>query len=160
MRPQYRYWGKGSAALLLLGAIFATTVKQAAAAEVDTLPAAGALTIGGQPVGGKPIGGKPTGGEWAPYAKLVQSHVMRAMQPVEGLFGTKFRIVANVHLTPAGGIEAVDVLSGTGDSSLDSRIRQAIAAMPAIPAAPPPNMPLEMVVTLEGDGRRQVLWPK
>jgi hypothetical protein len=54
-----------------------------------------------------------------------------------------------IRLDPAGGIAGTDVLAGTGDSGLDSRIQQAIVAMPAIPEAPPSTMPLGVVVVVK-----------
>jgi periplasmic protein TonB len=82
------------------------------------------------------------------FAILMQDRISRSLHDDEKLNAEKFRATIKVWLSDEGKIQRVQVLHGSGDSGTDSRIEQVIGAMPALPEAPPKDMPQPIVVRI------------
>jgi hypothetical protein len=135
--------GRLTACCLLAAVAF--TVPQASAAGDDNAPPPSEPFIIGAPTRGH-VAADHT--PFVHYGALLQMQVRLTLGQCRKLPHVPFRGLLRIRVTPSGGIAAVDVLRGTGDSTTDSIIQQAIAAMPALPEAPPPNMPLSVIVTV------------
>lgn len=71
----------------------------------------------------------------------MQSQIQQTLQKDERLRHGRYRLSLSVWLTAAGKPERVALTSTTGDSEIDQRIQQVLAAMPALRDAPPRDMP-------------------
>jgi periplasmic protein TonB len=119
---------------------------------LDAKGGAGSDSFG---LGGKPGGADFTGGgggsRFGHYGSAVGAQIKRWLAENEKLAGAKYRGTVKIWLAASGAISRVEILHGTGDQDLDSRIQQAIASMPAVPEAPPSDMP-PMVVRIDAPG--------
>lgn len=107
--------------------------------------------LGGKLGGADYVNGSGT--RYGHYSILARDHIKRWLSDYEKLAGAKYRGTVKIWFTASGGISRVELLHGTGDSDLDSRIQQAISTMPALPEAPPSDMPAMLVrVNSAGNG--------
>jgi TonB family protein len=104
---------------------------------------------GGRDLIGTPRGGGGGGGNrFGRYATLIQSQIDRSLRADEMLEVARFRATMRIWLTPSGTVERVELVRTTGDNDLDQRIAQVISTMPAIPEAPPSEMPQPVIVRI------------
>jgi TonB family protein len=82
------------------------------------------------------------------YATLMQDQIGKRIRQDAKLEAAKFRATIRVWLTEEGAVQKVDVARTTGDNQLDDRIRRAIGSMPAMPEAPPKDMPQPVIVRI------------
>jgi TonB family protein len=119
---------------------------------LDAKGGAGSDSFG---LGGKPGGADFTGGSggsrFGHYGSVVSAQIKRWLAGNEKLAGAKYRGTVKIWLTASGAISRVEILHGTGDSDLDGRLQQAIASMPAVPEAPPSDLPA-MIVRIDAPG--------
>jgi TonB family protein len=98
--------------------------------------------------GGNGGGGGPVGNGFGRYASLMQDQIARHLRQDDKLNTAKFRATIRVWLTNAGRVDRVQVLRTTGDNQLDRLIEQEIGTMPALPEAPPREMPQPVIVRI------------
>ena len=104
---------------------------------------------GGRDLIGTPRGGGGGGGNrFGRYATLIQSQIDKSLRADDMLEVAKFRATMRIWLTPSGSVEKVELVRTTGDNELDQRIAQVISTMPAIPEAPPNEMPQPVIVRI------------
>ena len=105
--------------------------------------------LGGKP-GGSDFGGGGGGGgggtKFGLYAGIVQSHVQNTLQRKKSLQNTRYRLGAQIWLTPDGGAERVELIGSTGDAELDKTLRDTLLKMPRVPQAPPQDLPQPVVL--------------
>jgi hypothetical protein len=106
-----------------------------------------AFGLGGKQGGADYMGGGG-GTRFGHFAILMQDRISRTLHDDEKLNSDKFRATIKVWLTDGGKIQRVQVLHTTGDANTDNRIEQVIGAMPALPEAPPKDMPQPIVVRI------------
>jgi hypothetical protein len=100
----------------------------------------------GQTIGGS--GGGGNGFNFGRYATLMQDQISRHIRQDGKLNTAKFRTTIRVWITNLGKVDHVQVLRTTGDTQLDSLIEQEIGTMPALPEAPPREMPQPVIVRI------------
>jgi protein TonB len=108
------------------------------------LDAKGGAGSDGFGLGGKLGGADYTGGGGSPFGhfgSVVGMAIKHRLAEDEKVAHAKFHGELKVWFTVAGAVAKVALLHGTGDSELDARIQQIVAAMPAVAEAPPANMP-------------------
>ncbi len=118
---------------------------------LDAKGGAGSDSFG---LGGKPGGADFTGGggsRFGHYGSVVSAQIKRWLAENDKLAGTKYRGTVKVWLSASGAVSRVEILHGTGSSDLDGRLQQAIASMPAVPEAPPSDLPA-MIVRIDAPG--------
>jgi periplasmic protein TonB len=95
------------------------------------------------------IGGNGPGRvNYGHYAALMQDQIGRRIRQDEKLEAAKFRATIRIWLDNVGGVQRVELARTTGDNDLDTRIRKMIGTMPALPEAPPKDMPQPVIVRL------------
>ena len=92
--------------------------------------------------------GGPAGNGFGRYASLMQDQIGRHLRQDDKLNTAKFRATIRVWLTNGGKVDRVQVLRTTGDTQLDRLIEQEIGTMPALPEAPPREMPQPVIVRI------------
>jgi protein TonB len=107
-----------------------------------------AFGLGGKLGGADFLGGGGGGTRFGHFAILMQTSISKSIHDDEKLNAEKFRATVKVWLSEAGKIQRVQVMHTSGDVTTDSRIEQVIAAMPALPEAPPKDMPQPIVVRI------------
>jgi periplasmic protein TonB len=119
---------------------------------LDAKGGAGSDSFG---LGGKPGGADFTGGgggsPFGHYGAVAKAQIKRWLAENEKLAGTKYRETVKIWFTASGAVSRVEVLHGSGDGDVDGRVQQAIATMPALPEAPPGNMPA-MILHIDAPG--------
>ena len=78
----------------------------------------------------------------------MQDQITRRIRQDEKLSAAKFRTTIRVWLSTGGKVDRVQVLRTTGDTQLDTLIEREIGAMPALPEAPPREMPQPVIVRI------------
>jgi outer membrane biosynthesis protein TonB len=119
---------------------------------LDAKGGAGSDSFG---LGGKPGGADFTGGggsRFGHYKGLIHDQIQRWLRDYAKLAGAKYNGTVRIRLTSSGGIEGVEILHGTGDRDLDGVLQQALSAMPALPEAPPAEMPTVVNVRVSSAG--------
>lgn len=106
-----------------------------------------AFGLGGK-IGGADYTGGGGGTRFGHFAVMIQDRVSRSLHDDDKLGSEKFRATLRLWLSEAGKIERVQLLRTTGNSDIDSRIEQVIAAMPQLPESPPKDMPQPIVVRI------------
>lgn len=117
---------------------------------LDTKGEAGgdAFGLGGK-IGGSDFLNDGGGGtRFGHYAILMQDRITQSLHDDDKLNTEKFRVTIKVWLTGAGKIQRVQILHSTGDDGTDNRIEQVVADMPALPEAPPEDMPQPVIVRI------------
>jgi hypothetical protein len=111
-------------------------------------PGSDGFGLGGKPGGSDylttkdSIGGDGgTGMRWSGYATMIQDEIVKQIHSDEELDIANFRGSLKLWLTLAGKINRVEIQRSTGNPQIDSRLRDMIVGMPALPKAPPPEMP-------------------
>ena len=104
--------------------------------------------LGGKLGGADFLGGGGGGTRFGHFAILMQTSISKSIHDDEKLNAEKFRATVKVWLSELGKIQRVQVLHTTGDPGTDNRIEQVIGAMPALPEAPPKDMPQPIVVRI------------
>jgi outer membrane biosynthesis protein TonB len=107
-----------------------------------------AFGLGGKAGGADFLGSGGGGTRFGHYSNLMMDRITQSLHDDEKLNAEKFRVTLKVWLSDLGKIQRVQVLHTSGDSSTDSRIEQVIGAMPALPEAPPKDMPQPIVVRI------------
>lgn len=107
-----------------------------------------AFGLGGKLGGADFLGGGGGGTRFGHFAILMQTSISKSIHDDEKLNAEKFRATVKVWLSEAGKIQRVQVMHTSGDVTTDSRIEQVIAGMPALPEAPPKDMPQPIVVRI------------
>lgn len=93
------------------------------------------------------IGGNGPGrANYGHYAALMQDQIGKRIRQDEKLEAAKFRATLRIWLDNVGSVQRVELSRTTGDNDLDGRIRKMIGTMPALPEAPPKDMPQPVVV--------------
>jgi hypothetical protein len=119
---------------------------------LDAKGGAGSDSFG---LGGKPGGADFTGGgggsPFGHYGAVAKAQIKRWLAENEKLAGAKYRETVKIWFTASGAVSRVEVLHGSGDGDVDGRVQQAIASMPALPEAPPGNMPA-MILHIDAPG--------
>jgi len=127
---------------------------QGPALDAQGGPGSDAFGLQGKP-GGAPFllgGGNGAGGAggngFGRYATLMQDQIGRRLRQDDKLNTGKFRATIRVWLSAVGKVDRVQVLRTTGDTQLDTLIEQEIGSMPAMPEAPPREMPQPVIVRI------------
>ena len=107
-----------------------------------------AFGLGGKLGGADFLGGGGGGTRFGHFAILMQNSISKSIHDDDKLNAEKFRATVKVWLSDAGKIQRVQVMHTTGDVGTDNRIEQVIGAMPALPEAPPKDMPQPIVVRI------------
>ena len=118
------------------------------ALDAQAGPGSDAFGLGGKVGGADFLSGGGGGTRFGHYAVLMQDRISRSLQGDEKLGSEKFRATIKVWLSEGGKIQRVQILRTSGNSNTDSRIEQVIGAMPALPEAPPKDMPQPIVVRI------------
>lgn len=102
----------------------------------------------GQAIGGALEGGGVAAAAAQTYANALTRSINDYLARERNLRRADYKVRVLVWLTPAGGIERVELAEGTGDAETDSRLRAALARYPG--SKPPPErlpQPLRLQVT-------------
>lgn len=106
-------------------------------------------TSGNDPTYKPQIGdSRPSGNGFRRYAVMMQDQIGKRLHQDDKLDVSRFRVTIKIWLSEAGRVEKVELSRKTGDGQMDQRIEQAIASMPAMPEAPPKEMPQPIVVRI------------
>jgi hypothetical protein len=108
-------------------------------------PGSDAFGLGGKPGGSDYLiggggGGGGFGNRFSHYASLMQDRIGRRLHEDDFLESAKFRATIRVWITPVGRVERVQIMRTTGDGKIDT--------MPALPEAPPREMPQPVIVRI------------
>ena len=95
----------------------------------------------GEDLGNKTIGGGPNKHQFDWYTGLIKERVEDALTKDKTLASGAYKIVVKVWVAPNGGIQRYELVSSTGDNSIDGLIKKALDDMPALSDAPPNDMP-------------------
>ncbi len=106
-------------------------------------PGSNSFGLGGRPGGDSLIGGNGGGGgsRFGWYASIIQKQIQDALQKDDKLRNGRYRVSLAVWLSASGKPDRVKLISTTGNRDIDDHIQQALAEMPALPQAPPHDMP-------------------
>ena len=107
-----------------------------------------AFGLGGKQGGADFLDGGGGGTRFGHYATLMINSIQKSVHDDDKLADAKFRATLKVWLSDGGKIQRVELLHTSGNSTTDSRIEQVINAMPALPEAPPKDMPQPIVVRI------------
>ena len=99
-----------------------------------------AFGLGGK-IGGADYTGGGGGSRFTRYADMMGGVIQKALHDDDKLGAAKYRATVKIWLTDAGKVQRIEVMHGSGDNTIDARIEQVIAAMPALPEAPPKDIP-------------------
>ncbi len=116
------------------------------ALDAQAGPGGDAFGLGGKIGGADYTGGGGT--RFGHFAVMMQERISKSLHDDEKLNADKFRATIKVWLSGAGKIERVQLLHSSGSADTDSRIEQVIGAMPALPEAPPSDMPQPVIVRI------------
>ena len=118
-------------------------------------PGSDSFGLGGRPGGSDLIGGDGGGtSRFGWYADIVQTQIQDALQKDEKLRTGEYRIVLSVWLSSDGRATRVKLVHSTGDHAVDSRIEELLADLPALPQAPPHDMPQPVDLRIDARATR------
>jgi periplasmic protein TonB len=89
----------------------------------------------------KTIGGGPDKHQFDWYTGLIKEKIEDAITKDKALASGAYKIVVKVWVATSGHIQRYELVSSTGDDSIDGLIKKALDGMPAISEAPPGDMP-------------------
>ena len=101
------------------------------------------FNLGGKP-GGNPYGGGGGGSRWGWYASIVQSQIEAALRSNDRTRNAVMQIQVRLWADGSGHVSRVQV-SSTGDSELDSIIRNQVFSSLVLREPPPKDMPMPMI---------------
>jgi TonB family protein len=87
------------------------------------------------------IGGGGDGSKWGWYASQVQSRIQQALQQNRKTRTASMSINVRIWPDPNGRISRAQLAGSTGDSSLDSALRDEVLSALQLPEPPPAGMP-------------------
>lgn len=111
-----------------------------------------AFGLGSQSGNGRIGGTEGSGSKWGWYASQVQSRIQQAMQQNHKTRSASLSVNVRVWPDSGGRITRAQLASSTGDSTLDSAIRDEILTGLQLQEPPPPGMPTP--ITLRVAARR------
>jgi outer membrane biosynthesis protein TonB len=103
---------------------------------------------GGNVVGG---GGGGGGSRFGFYAGLIQSQVQTALRQDDATRAARYRIVAKLWLSTAGQVTRAELVSSTGDRTVDAAIARVLSSL-AIGQGPPQDMPQPVNIRITAQG--------
>ena len=89
----------------------------------------------------KTIGGAPNKHQFDWYTGLIKERVEDALTQDKALASGAYKVIVKVWIASSGNIQRYELVSSTGDDSIDGLIKKALDDMPALSEAPPPDMP-------------------
>lgn len=89
----------------------------------------------------KTIGGAPNKHQFDWYTGLIKERVEDALTSDKALASGAYKVVVKVWIASSGNIQRVELVSSTGDDSIDGLIKKVLNDMPALSEAPPADMP-------------------
>ena len=95
----------------------------------------------GEDLGNKTIGGGQNIHQFDWYAGLVKERVEDALTKDKALASGAYKVIVKVWVASTGRIQRYELVSSTGDDSIDGLIKKALEDMPALSEAPPSDMP-------------------
>ena len=95
----------------------------------------------GEDLGNKTIGGGPNKHQFDWYTGLIKERIEDALTKDKTLASGAYKVVVKVWVASNGGIQRYELVSSTGDNSIDGLIKKALDDMPALSEAPPSDMP-------------------
>jgi protein TonB len=95
--------------------------------------------IGGAPAGGAQVGGNRLAA--ATYANATTRAINDFLQREKELRRADYRLQVHVWLQPDGRVQRAELVGSSGDSSLDSALRDALQRFPGTAAPPPERLP-------------------
>lgn len=81
------------------------------------------------------------GGPFSYYASQLQRQIEDSLLAEEGVRKKAYSIVARIWLRPDGRVLRAELVSSTGNSTVDATLVKAITTAQAVPQAPPADMP-------------------
>lgn len=103
-------------------------------------PGSDGFGLGSNPGNGR-IGGGGDGSKWGWYASQVQSRIQQALQQNRKTRTASMSINVRIWPDPNGRISRAQLAGSTGDSSLDSALRDEVLSRLQLPEPPPAGMP-------------------
>jgi outer membrane biosynthesis protein TonB len=104
----------------------------------------------GRPGGKGFIGGGGGGGgggsRWGWYASIVQSQIETALRANDRTRQAVLKVQIRLWSDPVGRVSRVQLMSSTGDSSLDAVIRDQVLAGLRLREPPPKDMPMPIII--------------
>jgi TonB family protein len=77
---------------------------------------------------------------------MIEGHVQRQVQKQPSLNRVRWHIGVKIWLSAEGEAQRVELISSTGTSDLDDKLREALLKMPRMPQAPPQDLPQPVVL--------------
>jgi outer membrane biosynthesis protein TonB len=104
------------------------------------------FNLGGKP-GGNPFGGGGGGGSrWGWYASIVQTQIEAALRANPKTRNAVMQVQIRLWADTTGRVSRIQLVSPTGDTELDSVIRDAVFAGLTLREPPPKDMPMPIVI--------------
>lgn len=82
------------------------------------------------------------GGPLVRFAGQVQKLIQQALYTDDEIRRHEYSVLLKVWVAFDGSIERTELAGSTGNNAVDEKIESAIAALPRVSAAPPPDMPM------------------
>jgi periplasmic protein TonB len=102
------------------------------------------FNLAGKP-GGRPYGGGGGGSRWGWYASIVQAQIESALRANSKTRRAVMQLQIRLWADSSGRVNRVQLVSSTGDSELDSAIRDDVLGSLMLREPPPKDMPMPMV---------------